>query len=104
VDDRSRTPSSHQSPDEEGNAGGRDKIRLHRKQVADLVHGEPDGWERDQPEDEERCVVGRRSSRAGRECVVDGVSIPTEPDTPDHEVHAMASNVGLNTVPESRQD
>ena len=40
-------------PDEESNASDGDNERLDGEQVADLVDGEPDGWEGKEPEEEE---------------------------------------------------
>lgn len=53
TDDRAKTVSSDNSPDEEGNASGRCNDRLDCEQVANLVDREPQGRQRAEPEEEE---------------------------------------------------
>ena len=57
-------------PDEECDASHGDEKRFNREQMANLVHGEPDGWERAGPEEEEgekipRVCAGSRGHGIG---------------------------------------
>lgn len=70
-------------PGEKGNASNRCKVCLHREEMANLVHGEPDGREHAQPEKEETDKVFRRRTgacghRVRQTCV-------TRPDSGDHQ-------------------
>lgn len=53
LDDRTDTTGTYDSPDEEGDTGGRYNVSLDGEQVTNLVDGEPNGWQRAKPEDEE---------------------------------------------------
>jgi hypothetical protein len=87
------------------------------------VYREPNRWERAKPEDEEGCVVSRgRAGTLGKgiryrvsilseelfsfgasfRTGIDYEAYPAEPDGPDHQVHAVPTNVRLDTVPDTR--
>ena len=50
------------SPDEKGNTGRGNEISLGGEEMADLVHGKPDGWQAAEPEEEKADVVPRNCS------------------------------------------
>ena len=65
ADNGTNTTRTGNGPDEEGQAAARDDIGLDGEEMADLVHREPDGRQRQQPEDEKRCVVSSYCPRVG---------------------------------------
>lgn len=75
LDDGTDSTGTNDGPDEEGNAGGRDKIGFDGEEMADLVNWEPDGGERAEPEDEERRIPGRVGARVLGKCIWDLVRI-----------------------------
>ena len=44
-------------PDEEGNTGWWHEVSFDGEEMADLVHGEPDGWQAEGPEEEKAEIV-----------------------------------------------
>lgn len=75
MDDGANTAGADDGPDEEGDAGAGDEVSFYCEQVTDLVHWEPDGRERDKPEDEEADPVRRGSARVLGECVWDSGTV-----------------------------
>jgi len=75
ADDGAGAASTHQGPDEKGDAGARHEVSLHCEEMADLMNREPDGGQRTKPEDEEGCIVGCRGARIFREGIWDGVTV-----------------------------
>ena len=69
------TASSDDGPDEKRDTGSRNKIGLDGEQVANLMDGEPDGREGNEPEDEKGGVVGRCCPCIFGKGVVDGFAI-----------------------------
>lgn len=49
-------------PDEEGNTGWGNEVSFGGEKMADLMHGEPNGWQAADPEEEEADKVPRGSS------------------------------------------
>lgn len=69
-------------PDEEGNTGRGHEKSFGGKKMADLVHGEPDGWQAAGPEEEEADKVPCIGSRAFRHAI--GDIFVGGPDRADH--------------------
>ena len=44
-------------PDEKGNTGWGHEVSFGGEEMADLVHGEPDGWQAAGPEEKEADIV-----------------------------------------------
>lgn len=63
MNDGANTLCANDSPDKEGDTSSGHKVGFDRKQMADLLDGEPDGWQRPQPKEEEGYELDR--GRAG---------------------------------------
>lgn len=97
VNDRSQPTRLMHAPPKKRKSRHRNDKRLHGKQVSNLVHGEPDRRQRDQPENKKRYKVPRIRMGALGERVWD--VLKRRPDSRDHEVHACPADPGLHAIP-----
>nr|POF18699.1 hypothetical protein CFP56_62207 [Quercus suber] len=105
VYDRADSICTHDSPDEKGDTSRWDKVCLDSEQMADLMHWEPQEWERTQPEEEERhevSSVGAGGERHGVFGSIVTVLIPGRPDCSDHKIDAGTADPSLDTIPDTR--
>jgi len=97
MNDRSDAMSAANGPSEEGEARNRHKVGLDSEEMADLVDREPDGRQREEPEQKKGHVVSGVRARARRHGVLQmGVA---GPDGSNHEGDAFTSDPGLHAVP-----
>ena len=65
VDNGANTLRADDGPDKERDASSGNNVSFDCEQVTNLVHGEPNCWQRAQPEDEERDEVPGVRARVG---------------------------------------
>jgi hypothetical protein len=75
MNNRTNTPSTHDSPDEESNASTGHKVRLYGEEVANLMNRKPDGRQGAKPKDKEGGIVRRRGPGVFGECVWDSIAV-----------------------------
>lgn len=91
VDDGADAVGAHDGPDEEGEARAGGYDRFGGEEVPDLVHGEPDCGEREEPEEEEGDEVsgiGAGGGGHGVSTASTAVVVPGWPDAAEHEIDA----------------
>lgn len=87
----------HDGPNEKCNAADGNEDCFGREQMADLMHGKPDGRQAAKPKKKETekvfgVRVGTRRKRIGKVLILG-------PDGADHERHALPSDPRLNPIP-----